>query len=205
MKKVINAIFYTGLALLLLFADLSCRGHRGGPEGLTQFVENPEHGLRKTVTVGPCAFTFQYKPAAYMLSLEHHRHRAAEKGRLRQLDSMAWFNVFVQISGYSQSPLKYAAKDMDEYRARLNYYLNDAGHDFSLVCGRDTLPVAAYWFEDNQGLTPTATMIVGFRLRNARTVKHDLKIAYYDRVFRCGIIRTIIQVKDINALPGESR
>jgi len=201
MKRVIRSIFYAGSALLCIFTVSACSWHRGGPESLIQYVENPVHGLQKAVAVGPCVFTFQYKPAAYIISMEHHLDGTSEKDRLRALDSMVWFNVAVRVSGYNGSPLKYDAQSMAVYQARLNYYLNDARRDFYLTCGPDSLAASSYWFEDNQGLTPMATMVVGFRLRHAATVQHDLTVAYYDRVFRSGIIKTMIKVKDINALP----
>lgn len=195
-------MFYAIPVLLCISMHSSCSLRHRSPENLVQFVENPENRLRKAVTVVPCVFTFQYKPAAYILGVEQHPGGVAEKSRRQALDSMVWFNVTIQISGYNGSPLQYAAGNMAEYQARLNYYLNDAGRDFSLICGNDSLPASAYWFEDHQGLAPVATMIAGFRLRQAATIQYDLQIAYYDRVFRSGIIKTRIKVKDILNIPG---
>lgn len=201
MKKAINHTIFLWLMFLCIVSQNACSLHHRNGGDVIQFVENPENGLRKMVTVSPCVFTFQYKPAAYILSMEHHRDQAMVKSRLPDFDSMVWFNVTIQISGYNETPLKYLAQSVAEYQDRLNYYLNDARRDFDLICGAESLPASSYWFEDNQGLTPMVTMVVGFKFQKSATVQNDLQIAYYDRVFRSGIIKTRIEFKDIQDIP----
>lgn len=200
MRMGIRPLFGVVLSLLLIFLFASCNFHKEASSDIIQYVENPENGLRKSVSIGVCSFQFQYKPNAYILKQEHDENSTMKTERLHQLDSMVWFNVTIQINGYNDSPLKYAAMNYEEYTARLNYYINNSKSDYYLVTGKDTLYATAYWFEDNKGLTPNLTMIVGFKLRHASRAKHNLIIAYYDRVFRSGIIKTVFNIKDIDAV-----
>jgi hypothetical protein len=143
-------------------------------------------------------YTIQYKPAGFILEKEH-LDTAAARERANQLKGMVWFNISFSVDGYGQSPLRYKVASVEEYTERQNYYLNQAPRDIYLLYGNDSLLVDSYWFENNQNLAPFETMVVGFKLPPPDSIpERDLKIAFYDRVFKNGIIKTIIRKEDIN-------
>jgi len=194
MKKVISGMLLTGLWLIAGCSSIAEQ------KDIVRYAENPGNGLRKKVTVGNCTYTIQYKPAAYILFLEHTPPDQLGQRR-QQLDSMAWFNISFHIEGFESSPLRYKVSGLGDYDTRLNYYLNDAAKDMYLLYGKDTLYPVSYWFENNQNLTAAETMIAGFRLRDGDRPDHDLHFAFYDRVFQNGIIKTIIRKADIDHIP----
>lgn len=188
MKKGINA----GVFLILFF--FGCGQHRDD----VKYAEDPENGLKKEVTVGEMVYTFQYKPAGFILAKEHLDSASASE-RATQLKGMLWFNISFSVKGFGQSPLRYKISGIDEYTERQSYYLNQAPGDIYLLYGTDSLFVESYWFENNQNLAPFETIIVGFKLPARDTIpQHDLKISFYDRVFKNGIIKAVIRKEDIN-------
>lgn len=190
MKEIIST-----LLLAILFAGCS------GEKDPVRYLENEENGLRKTVSLGDVIYTIQYKSPAYIARMEH-LNKEEEMARIRQLKGMAWFNISFRIENYNQSPLRYKISGLEEYSARQNYYLNEAPKDIYLLYGNDTLYPNSYWFENNQNLALHETIIVGFKLPGT-TVKPDenLQLAFYDRVFRNGIIKTIIKKEDLEDIP----
>jgi hypothetical protein len=188
MKKGISA------AIFLTLFFLGCRQHQND----AHYAEDPGNGLKKEVAVGEMVYTIQYKPAGFIVEKEHLDSAAAAE-RLRQLSGMVWFNISFSIKGFGQSPLRYKITGIDEYTQRQNYYLNQAPADIYLLYGNDSLLIDSYWFENNQNLAPFETMIVGFKLPAPDTIPvQDLRLAFFDRVFKNGIIKCVIKKEDIN-------
>jgi hypothetical protein len=191
MKKVINA-----LCLAIAVYGSSC----SGKQDVIRYTEDPDNGLNKVVTVGAISYGMQYKPAAYILKMEQLDPARKEEyeHRKQQLEGMAWFNISIRVKDFEQSPLRYQVSGLEEYNARQNYYLNEAPKDIYMLYGKDTLHVTGYWFENNQNLAAHETLIVGFQLPG-KTVQpqEDMQLAFYDRVFRNGIIKTIFKKEDI--------
>jgi len=186
MKQVVSSMV---LAALLY----GCGPHKG----TVSYSEDADHGLKKEQTVGEVHYTVQYKPASYIIEKEH-ADSAERQERMQQFKGMLWFNISFSVEGFGQSPLRYKISGQDEYTARQDYYLNQASKDLTLLYGTDTLYVDSYWFENNQNLTPYETMIAGFRLPGGDSVvRHDLRLSFYDRVFKNGIIKTVIREADV--------
>ena len=92
---------------------------------------------------------------------------------------------------------------LDEYNSRLSYYLNRAQQDLKLVYGSDTLAPASYLFETNYNLTPQETMVAGFVLpQNDKEIRQPVQLAYYDRMFRNGIIKASWTPEQIKSIPA---
>lgn len=185
---------------VLLAISLSACGRQH--DDIVSFAQQPEHGLRKDVTIGKMTYTVQYKPQAYILKMERldENRKQEYDERMKQLEGTAWFNISFSIKDYSQSPLRYEVSGLEEYTNRQDYFLNAAARDIYLLYGKDTLYVNSYWFENNQNLTAHETMIVGFSLPgNAKKPEKDMQLSYYDRVFKNGIIKVIIKKDDVAA------
>jgi hypothetical protein len=189
MKKEINtAIIIT----TLIFCG--CRSNQDP----VKYAEDKSSGLKKEITIGEVHYSVQYKPASYIVEKEH-LDTAASRERMNQLKGVLWFNVSFSINGFDQSPLRYKVSGIDEYNARQNYYLNQAPRDMYLLYCNYTLYVEGYWFENNQNLSPFETMVIGFKLpKNDSVPRYDLRFSFYDRVFKNGIIKSIISKDDIN-------
>lgn len=186
MKKV-NSLMLSALIWI------GC-GYKNDP---VKYAEDADNGLKKEITVGKIHYKIQYKPADYIIATENPDSAQRQK-RMEQLKGMVWFNISFSVNGYNESPLRYQVADLNEYTQRQDYYLNRAPADIYLLYGRDTLYVNSYWFENNQNLTPYETMIVGFRLPEGISgPEQDLKLSYYDRVFKNGIIKTVIKKEDL--------
>lgn len=161
------------------------------------YAEDKGNGLRKEMDIGSMHYTIQYKPADYIVASEHLDSGKTEE-RLKQLEGTVWFNIAFSVKGYNQSPLRYQVTDLNEYTQRQDYFLNRAANDIYLLYGKDTLYADSYWFENNQNLTPYETMIVGFRLpEGVAAPREDLRLSYYDRVFKNGIIKAVIKKEDL--------
>lgn len=185
------------LLLALLLAATGCAVEKDP----VKYSENEQNGLRKTITAGPLIYTIQYKPAAYITRMEHLDQAAAGE-RKKQLEGMAWFNITFRVKDYNQSPLRYNIKGMEEYVQRQDYYLNAAPADMYLLYGKDTLYVNSYWFENNQNLAAHETIIVGFKLPGAELQpEKDLRFSFYDRVYKNGILKTVIRKEDLEEIP----
>jgi len=166
------------------------------------YAENNDNGLRKQVSVGSMLYDIQYKPAEYVARMEHLAP-AGERQRARELEGMAWFNISFRVRDYNQSPLRYQVSGLEEYTARQDYYLNQAPKDIYLLYGKDTLYVSSYWFENNQNLALHETMVLGFRLPDGhRRPQQDLRLSFYDRVYRNGIIKAVIRKEDLEDVPA---
>lgn len=185
MKKVSS-----GMLMVILL--ISCNQRKDA----IKYAEDVDNGLKKEMTIGNVHYKIQCKPADYIVAMEHLDSVEKQK-RLEQLKGTVWFNISFSIDGFGQSPLRYQISDLNEYTQRQDYYLNGAVKDIYLMYGKDTLYPNSYWFENNQNLTPYETMIVGFMLPAGVSVpQEDLKLSYYDRVFKNGIIKTIIKKED---------
>lgn len=189
------------LSLFCLFVGMSivisCKTK--GNKDILEYVKSPENGLKKEVIIGKNIYKIQYKPVAYIVKSERLSGQELLI-REKQLDSMVWFNISFSIQDFAASPLKYGINNMVDYNQRLDYYLNKAAADISLVYGMDTLKSYSYWFENNQNLSPEETIVVGFKLKNDRVPEKDLHLAFYDRIFENGIIKTIIRARDLKSV-----
>lgn len=191
MKKVINL-------LLLALLSWSCSPSSKTNQGLIPYVENADHGLRKTVAAGDFVYTIQYKPTSYILMQEGRQEDSARKA---QLQGMVWFNITFKVNDFNQSPLRFKVGSMEEYTARQDYFLNQAVRDLYLMYdGNVRLSPSAYWFENNQNLLPYETMIAGFHLPDGHTQPtKNMQVVFQDRVFDNGILKVLINQKSLEA------
>jgi hypothetical protein len=201
MKKVIsNTIF-----LAVLLGTNSCT-HSLPIDAYIQYVQNKEHGLKKTVQVTDWEYAIQYKPYDYIILMENKGNRKAfdVSKRKDELKGTAWFNISFKLADGRVSPMRYNLSSKDEYDQRLNYFLNGATHNIRLIYGgRDTLRPIGYLFENNYNLTPQETIVVGFALPGGETrPQKDMQLSYNDEAFKNGIIKAIYKKQDLQDVPN---
>lgn len=190
------------LIAILCFAQHSCNKTLT-PAEYIHYVESETNGLKRTIAIGQWNFIFQYRPHEYIILFEQGRNLNAKKvqERLRELRGTIWFNIRIQRTDHSVSPLRYNLTSRQEYQDRLKYFLNYASNDISLKYGKEKLPLAAYHFETNYNLTPQETFVVGFRMREEKLPSSDMQISIHDKIFKNGIIKATVMKKDIVNIP----
>lgn len=186
MLKVISS----GILILAVLSSYSCRRNMKAPE-YWAYINNKENGLKKIVKIDGWEFCLQYRPYDYVMLMEN-------KGKLQgynlekrraELYGTATFNISIKRLDNVITPLRYGITSIEEYNARLNYYLNEASKDIRLIYGVDTLAPASYVFENNYNLTPQETIVVGFYLPEGEQYpQKDMRLSFVDRVFKNGII-----------------
>lgn len=195
MKKVIS---YALLGLLMLG---SCRRSLNVNDYI-KYVHEEKNGLRKVVQIDGWEYSLQYKPYDYIFCMESGNNNTGREKRIKSLKGTAWFNIsFRRIDG-SITPLKYNISSLDEYDARLDYFLNRATKNIKLIYGADTLPPMSYLFENNYNLAPQETMVVGFDLPGTPAQpEKDMQLCYYDPVLKNGIIKALYKEEDLKRIP----
>jgi len=169
-----------------------------------QYVNSADAGLKKSSVVDGFEFDVQYKPHEYIVLLENSGKvtRDAMTKRLVELKGTAWFNIAIKRVDNQKTPLRYGISSLEEYNARLNYFLTEAQGDIWLVYGRDTIRPQSYLFENNYNLTPQETMVVGFALPGGDDhPKKQMQLSYNDRVFKTGIIKANFSETSLKHIP----
>lgn len=197
MKNTMKGIKIITLVIAICLTLLSCF-HSSLDKNTSAGVISSKDGLQKDIIIDSFFVSFQLNPTANLLKREGLTEEKELKARTVQLDSMFWFNVSISIKGFNQSPLRYQISSLEQYESRLNYYLNEAANDFSLVVGNsDTLLPSVYWFENNQNLLSRETMIIGYQRPKDFVALQDLHLSYFDRIFGNGIIKATIESRDL--------
>jgi hypothetical protein len=192
------------LFILMLFSLAACRRSSLPLREYINYVETEEKGLKRTVVIDGWEYNFQYKPYDYIIAqeLKGQHNDSFYKQRLKQLQGTAWFNVRFKKQNSNSSPLRYNATSQQEYEARYSYYLSSAMKDLALIYGSDTLHPISYVFETSYNLAPQETMVVGFALPYGDTCPvRPMKLAYYERVFKNGIIKASFDEQTLKAIP----
>ena len=200
MQEVIKYIVFG----LLVFGFASCRRSMRTAD-YARYINNAEHGYKKTTQVDGWEFSMQYRPYDYIMLMEN---KGDPKGyniekRKAELAGTAWFSISIKRIDNSISPLRYGITSVEEYNTRLNYYLNEAAKDIKLIYDADTLQVVSYLFENNYNLTPQETMIAGFYLPKGEDYpKKKMQLSFTDHVFKNGIINATYTEEVLKNVPN---
>lgn len=157
-----------------------------------RYVENPRNALKGTVHSGIWNYDFQYKPSAYITLRESdptHSDTVSFRKRTESLDRSVWFNVAISVKGEAADPLKYNIRDINEYNARLSYFLSSAAQNFHLYYGNQgEMKQIGYYFENNYSIKPVAVAVIGFSIPDT-VPREPVTIEYQDRLFNAGILK----------------
>ncbi|MES2701535.1 MAG: hypothetical protein V4649_02795 [Bacteroidota bacterium] len=200
MQKVISVV--VGYAILI--CCVSCKKNMTANE-YSSYVNNTEHGLKKVMQIDGWEFTILYRPSEYVMLMENKGNKTGYnfEARRAELAGTAWFNISIRRVDGQVTPLRFGISSSEEYNERLNYYLNGAIKDISLVYGQDTLGPTSYAFETNYNLTPQETIVAGFILPgDSKFPTKDLSISFVDRVFGNGIVKATYNTKTLKNIPN---
>lgn len=190
MKRLINLLL-PGLLLI------SCNGgvQHFSAAGLNTYAGSEESGWVQRKSYNGINYVIKYRPAS-LIALNEDEPDTVRVKRQESLDKMYRFNIDILVEGSGQSPLRYGISGLEEYNARLDYFLNQAAKDIWLIDGTDTLRPAAYWFENNHNLTSHETIVLNFDNTNIKS--KEIQLAFNDRLFRNGIIKASFQKSDLD-------
>lgn len=190
--------------IFLFTVCASCR-HKLATADYVSYVTKKESGLKKIIEIDGFEYSVQYKPHEYIMLMESKGDFSSYnlKKRTADLKGTAWFNISIKRADNHTTPLKYGVSSLDEYNARLQYYLNEASKDIWLLYGSDTILPASYLFENNYNLAPMETMVVGFLLPPGdKYPKKQMQLSYNDIVFKNGIIKAFYTEEALKNIPG---
>lgn len=199
MRKAIKQVLFA----LITISSASCKKSMESADYM-RYVLNNENGLKKTEVVDGWQYIMQYKPHEYIhLSEKMHNQSMSELSeRLVALKGTAWFNISIKKVDNSYTVLRYGVTSLEEYNNRLNYYLNEANNDISLLYGTDTLKPISYLFENNYNLSPQETMVVGFYLTGGdEKPKKRMRLSFVDRILKNGIINAEYSENTLKQIP----
>ncbi len=200
MRKATNLIVYG----LMFFCCFSCK-HSMKAADYIRYINNKENGFKKILQIEGWNFCMQYRPYDYIMLMENKGQLNGydlEK-RKSELNGTAWFNISIKRIDNSITPLRYGISSIEEYNTRLNYYLNEAEKDITLIYGSDTLRPVSYLFENNYNLSPQETMVVGFYLpKGENDPRKNMQLSFIDRVFKNGIIKAEFSEDVLKNIPN---
>jgi hypothetical protein len=200
MRKEIRLVLLT---MLWLFGSCS-RKQSYDASGYVQHLEDPKGDYRVQQVIGSKEYTIQLAPPDYLLSKESADHQdsltAFIARRKAELEGYMFF--LVRVGNTEQSRLEQGGHLQSEQQMDVNgmvaYYDQQAAVDISLQSGGQTLHPATYLFENNYGLSPYNTIVVGFETGESPA---ELTFNFNDRYTDIPAIRATFSKESIEQLP----
>ncbi|MBL7712055.1 MAG: hypothetical protein JNL13_06315 [Chitinophagaceae bacterium] len=197
-----------GTKLLLSCLGLalaSCTGPKSyGPAAYLRYVEDPGHEYRVKQEIGDKEYTIQLAPPEYLISKESEEHKDSLSGFVsrRRAELKGYMFFLVRMGHTEQSRREQGGKLQSEQQANVNsmvaYYDQQAAADISLQSGNRTLSPSTYVFENNYGLSPYNTIVVGFEVGEPLT---ELTLNFNDRYNNIPSIRAGFSKETLDKLP----
>lgn len=197
MKKVISL-----LVLLLLLG--ACRNESQlGVSSYVKYVEDPEHQLKRSVRSGNIEYSIQLATPEYMACLElsdKHDENAYRilPGRIDELKGHIFFIIRCAIRKTAES-VSETMHTKSNAEAVAMYYQAQAAEDISLWNGTKQYMPEIYHYEDNYGLAPYNTIVVGFEYLAS---PGDIKLVFNDSLNENPIVQMVYSNQLIKKLPS---
>lgn len=201
MRKVISGLLLTTLWLS------SCGGRKTlNPVAYMEYMEDVEHGLMKKVTVGAYEYRIQFAPAEYLASRQYYKEM--EQGimdgyrkRINEMKGYVFFLVNIYPRNASEQTISERITQNAGAAQRVMYYQQQAANDIILKAGAFEQMPSTYVYEDNYGLSPYNTIVVGFA---GDYGKEDMQLIFNDRYTHTPLIKAGFSKDELSALPGIS-
>ncbi|PZF74798.1 hypothetical protein DN068_00960 [Taibaiella soli] len=185
---------------------LSCGGSydHNSPAGFIRYMEDPANGCCRTVETNAMIYKIQLATPQYMACRELINKTGsidAElwKKRLAELDGTVFFIVKMARKNKENTTEGTSMTDQEHAAQMEAYYGQLAAADFSLIQNGSELQKLAYHFENNYGLSPENTIIIGFSVKN---VQKDLSLTFNDRYTHTPAIKAEFSQSTISQLPN---
>jgi hypothetical protein len=194
------------LIYLMLFGCLylgGCRPSILEPLKYVSWVENEKNGLKAKKEIGDFVYTLQYKPLPYIALMEKRDPQVKTEyvqKRVKELRGMQYYTLTI-TSKDKKEVLASHIDSENEYYDRLQYLVDGAQDDISLIEAGDTLPCRLYHFERDYGITPNAKILLGFEEATGEKAKEDRTIYFNERILGSGRMFLAINASSISKLP----
>lgn len=198
MRKVIS-----GLLLTIILLS-SCGGRKTlNPVAYMEYMEDVEHGLMKKVTVGAYEYRIQFAPAEYLASRQYYKEM--EQGimdgyrkRINEMKGYVFFLVNIYPRNASEQTISERITQNAGAEQRVMYYQQQAANDIILKAGTFEQMPSTYVYEDNYGLSPYNTIVVGFA---GDYGKEDMQLIFNDRYTHTPLIKAGFSKDELSVLP----
>lgn len=200
MRKVISAL--AGLLLLI-----SCGGHRSlNPSDYLKYMEDSGNGLMKTITVGSYEYRIQFSPPEYLAARQYIKEMgqgdmSGYGKRMQEMKGHVFFLINIYPRNTSQQSINERIAQNAGAAQRVMYYQQQAAGDIILKSGTFEQMPATYVYEDNYGLSPYNTIVVGF---TGDYGKEDLQLVFNDRYTHTPLIKAGFTQDELSTVPGIS-
>lgn len=198
MRKVINGL------LLTVILMSSCGGRKTlNPVAYMEYMEDAEHGLMKKVIVGAYEYRIQFAPAEYLASRQYYKEM--EEGimdgyrkRINEMKGYVFFLVNIYPRNASEQTISERITQNAGAEQRVMYYQQQAANDIILKAGTFEQMPSTYVYEDNYGLSPYNTIVVGFA---GDYGKEDMQLIFNDRYTHTPLIKAGFSKDELSVLP----
>ena len=189
MKRAVNLI------LLIHFALSGCSGNRNLlPDGYVQFMEDESHEFRRKIESGSLSYTIQYATPEYVACKERSvSSPQLNTARLKELEGTIFFIIHIQ----GQNKEEAGASGTGNKEEEIMYYQFRAADDFSLLVDNKSLQPVTYHYENNYGLSPFNTIVVGFE----NVAGKPVKLTFHDKHHGTPFIKMAFTNEELARLP----
>lgn len=200
----LNLFLVTGLAVMcFLMLSLSPKNDAGGvsPEEFKEFYKSHQSKFLKQNTVNDINYTVQFIPVELKI-LKANSIKVTSDEVIRQMyvDYKNSYEFLVQIEAneFKGDILEYPSLK-ESYNDRLSYLSFEMKNDIKFVLDQqDTINCAEYLYERNFGMSPKASITIGFETKKSFKT---LDIIINDKLFQTNNLRFEFNTKDIKLLP----
>lgn len=189
MKKVFRAV------LLMMIVCSSCNSEKElRPDSYVMYMEDVSNEYRRKISSGDVSYTIQFATPEYIACKDSRDSIAGLQARLLELEENIFFIIHiadnqkkVSIEALPSSP-----------EQKVMYYQFEAMKDISLMADQQAFIPATYHYENNYGLVPYNTIVVGF---DRPADANELQLIFHDRFNNKPYIKTTYTGTDIQKLP----
>jgi hypothetical protein len=183
------------ISAAMIFTFPSCGKQTLGPEAYLKWVSDPANGMVKEKELDPFRLELRYMPTG-LRTLREQRDGIEST---EEMDDLLEFQL--QLGSMNGTEfLRTGISDMQEYHARIEYYLSHVQGDLRLVIANDTLDCVLHHFERTYGVAPYNTLMVAFE--GQEPTASDMEFIYDDRVLGIGRTKFTIASRDIAHIPN---
>jgi len=156
-----------------------------------EYMEDEDNGYVKTIRAGKWEYSIQLAPPAYMACRQFYKELeqgidTAYQKRLADINGYMFF--LIQLKQMANAPASINERIAQNAMAEeeVMYYQQRASQDISLHEGGTIYNPATYVYEDNYGLSPYNTIVVGFA--NPCTTG-DVQLVFNDRYTQSPLLK----------------
>ena len=192
MRKAVNILCIVMLSACNRRASLS-------PTAYIRNMETKE--FKKEIEIGKTEYIFQLATPEYMAIKEATGSNGIIKTdaiKRRVEDMKGYIFLLIRINKKPVSSLQSTSNDAAITEQKVMYY-QSAQQDISLVDGGSTYKPVVYQFENNYGLSPYNTIIVGFE--HKEPIRNEIQFVFNDRFEHNPLIKASFSEQALTILP----